>query len=297
MNIFITGATGYIGFNVARAFRRAGHKVWGLTRSENKAKKLAEQEIIPVIGDMNNPGSYREIAEKSSVLIHAAADYENDTAELDRKTIDTFLEAAKKGAVPKTILYTSGCWVIGDTGNTAIDETTPLKPIQAVAWRPAHEQMILGAGHVRGLVLRPGCVYGERGGLTAAWFQGAEDGNLEIIGNGTNYWTMVHVEDLASAYVLAAESSYDGVFNISDRSRWTVGEMVSAVAAVTEFEREIRQIPVDEAAKDMGPVAEALALNQLVDAGKAERLLNWHPRHHGFVNEVEIFYRSWKAWK
>jgi len=29
MKVFITGATGYIGFNVAMAYPRAGHEVWG----------------------------------------------------------------------------------------------------------------------------------------------------------------------------------------------------------------------------------------------------------------------------
>ena len=45
MKIFITGATGYIGLNVALALRRAGHAVWGLIRSEDKARLLAGQEI------------------------------------------------------------------------------------------------------------------------------------------------------------------------------------------------------------------------------------------------------------
>ena len=39
MKVFVTGATGYIGFNVATAFRRAGHEVWGLARSQEKASK------------------------------------------------------------------------------------------------------------------------------------------------------------------------------------------------------------------------------------------------------------------
>lgn len=40
MNVFLTGATGYIGFSVAQAFRRAGHQVWGLTRSAAKAQRV-----------------------------------------------------------------------------------------------------------------------------------------------------------------------------------------------------------------------------------------------------------------
>ena len=56
MNVFVTGATGYIGLNVATAYRRAGHEVWGLTRSPQKANILARREIRPVTGSMQDPG-------------------------------------------------------------------------------------------------------------------------------------------------------------------------------------------------------------------------------------------------
>ena len=45
MKIFVTGATGYIGFNVAKKFRQNGFKVYGLARSTDKAKKLYKNEI------------------------------------------------------------------------------------------------------------------------------------------------------------------------------------------------------------------------------------------------------------
>src|SRR5947208_1352599 len=41
MQVLVTGATGYIGFAVAAALRRAGHRVLGLARSEAKARRLA----------------------------------------------------------------------------------------------------------------------------------------------------------------------------------------------------------------------------------------------------------------
>ena len=57
MKVFITGATGYIGFSVASAYRRAGHEVWGLVRSEEKARRVARHEIRPVIGAMQKSDS------------------------------------------------------------------------------------------------------------------------------------------------------------------------------------------------------------------------------------------------
>lgn len=297
MQVFITGATGLIGFNVAKAMRRGGHKVFGLTRSKAKADMLAREEILPVIGNMNQPDSYKEIAEQSSVLIHAAADYQNDTVELDKKTVQTLIEAGTAGVQPKTFIYTSGCWVHGNTGYKPVNETSPLDPLDAVTWRPEVEEHVLEAEGINGIVVRPGCVYGGRGGLTDMWFSAAEnEDQIDVVGDGSNFWTMIHIDDLGEAYKRIAETAPAGeVFDISDRSRWRVENMVKAVARAADFEGDINYIPVEKAAEDMGPMAEALAVNQHVDSRKAVNLLGWQPAHGGFVDEVETLYQAWKA--
>lgn len=297
MKCFVLGATGFIGNRVAQALRQAGHQVWGLVRSQEKAAGLEAQEIHPVLGDLADPASYAEAAAECSLLVHAAADYQADTAALDLATVEALLAAGKHGRRPKTLLYTSGVWVYGSTGETLVDETSPLAPPEAVSWRPAVEQKVVSATEVRGLVLRPGCVYGGRGSLTGLWFQGAHRGGaLTVVGDGRNRWAMVHVDDLASAYVKAAESGLAGeVLNVTDRSRATVGEMAQAVAAATGYSGEVQHQPVAEARQALGPMAEALALDQHVDSRKAVRRLGWYPRHTGFVAETETYFRAWRA--
>src|SRR5260370_39875310 len=164
MQVFIAGATGYIGFAVAAALRRAGYRVFGLARTAAKAARLERHEIHPVIGDLAEPSSYAAVAAECSVLIHTAFDYAANGVAKDKTTLDTLLEAGRRGAKPKTVIFTSGAWVYGDTGERLADETTPLKPVKLVAWRTAHEQLVLGAPGVRGLVIRPGDVYGGAGG-------------------------------------------------------------------------------------------------------------------------------------
>ncbi|PYM89362.1 MAG: NAD-dependent epimerase [Candidatus Rokuibacteriota bacterium] len=297
MQVFVTGATGYVGSSVATAFRRAGHRVWGLTRTEAKARRLAQQEIEPVVGELGDPKTYAEVAAECAVLVHAAFEYSANGVAKDKQAIDTLIEAGRRGARPKTLIFTSGAWVHGDTGDRMVDETTPLNPIKLVAWRPAHEQLVLEASGVRGLVIRPGCVYGGPGGLTAPWFADASAGKAPtVVGDGRSRWTMVHGDDLADAYVRAGESGLGGeVFDISDRSRATALEMATAAARAAGYRGEIRPVPLAEAAKTMGDFAAALALSQHVDARKAVRLLGWQPRHGGFVDEADVYYRAWRA--
>jgi nucleoside-diphosphate-sugar epimerase len=297
MKVFLTGATGYVGNAVALALRRAGHEVFGLCRSADKATALARQEIHPVLGDLGRPASFAARAAESSVLVHAAADLKGGMVGPDRAALDVLLAAAKEGPQPKTLIYTSGVWVHGQTGSQPADETTPLKPARAVAWRPAHEQRVLEAKGVRGLVLRPGCVYGRQGGLTGSWFAEAErDKVVRVIGDGRNRWAMVHLDDLAELYVRAAESDLGGeVFHVTDRSRSRVVEMAAAAAGVAGITRPLEHVPLEEAARTMGDLAEALTLDQHVDSSKAVRRLGWQPRHGGFLDGVATYFEAWKA--
>lgn len=297
MKIFVTGATGYIGFQAAAAFRRAGHEVWGMARSDVNARRLARHEITPVPGRLEEPETYREAARDCSVIVHAAADSRGDMPAMDRQAMETLLSIKLPGAPPKTVIYTSGVWVYGDTHGRLVDETSPLNPAGLVTWRPAVEEMVLEASGVRGIVIRPGCVYGRQGGLTGMWFAGASpEKPPAVIGNGENYWAMVHVDDLAEAYLLAAESGLGGeAFNITDRSRWKVGQMAEAAARAAGSREPVRHVPVTEASAQMGLFAEALSLDQHVDARKAVRLLGWQPKHGGFVDEVDTYFAAWQA--
>src|SRR3989442_1614575 len=279
MRVFVTGATGYVGFAIAAALRRAGHEVYGLTRSAAKASQLARQEIHPVQGDIGDPKSYADAAEECSVLVHAAFESSASAVAKDKGAIDALIEAGRRGARPKTLIFTSGVWVHGDTGGKLVDETTPLNPIKLVAWRPAHEQMVLQAKTVRGLVIRPGCVYGGRGGMTGDWFAAVVAGKPPtVVGTGHNRWAMVHGDDLADAYVRAAESGLAGEpFDVVDRWRATGGERGPAAARALGYSGELRATPLAEARRTIGDYADALALHQHVDARKAVRLLGWQP--------------------
>jgi nucleoside-diphosphate-sugar epimerase len=232
--------------------------------------------------------------------VHCAADVTSpDHWELDRRTVETLLAAAAAPGGPQKIVYTSGVWLYGDTGNGIVSEGSAPNPPEFVLPRLEIERRVLAAsrGGVRTLVLRPGCVYGGRGGLTGMWFDSAErEGAARVIGDGSTRWTMVHLDDLADAYLRAVDAPWGGeVFNVTDRSRFTVAECARAAARAAGAGERIVEVSVEEASQQLGPMAAALAFNQHVDSRKAVRMLGWQPRQAGFVDGAERYYLSWKA--
>lgn len=298
MRIFVTGASGYIGRAVAEAFRSKGHVVYGLVRSDSDVRALYSNEIWPVVGDLNSPESYSKSLGEAEVVVHCAFDSSSKGVELDAKTVETVLSTLSRSSLPKAFIYTSGVWVYGSTGEKIADESTPLKPIDLVKWRPAHEEKIIRAASslLRTVVIRPGCVYGGVGGLTDLFFSSTSDGSVSYIGDGFNKPAMIHVRDLAYAYVAAAEQEISNVvLNVVDDSRFTMKEMAEAIARSAGIPGKIRSLSGEEAQNRFGHLVQGLTLDQAIGNARIKRLLGWQIHHLPFINEIDVYYRAWEA--
>lgn len=284
MKVFVTGATGYIGRAVAEALRRRGHRVAGLTRSAAKAPGLEAREIEAVVGNMRDYRTWRRAAKDADVLVHCAVEYGPQYEALDRATVDAFVDLGGR------ILYTSGVWQYGPCGKRPVRETAAYDGAPLLPWRSEHEQLVLKA---KGIVIRPGCVYGGSGGLTGMWFKMTAPA---IVGDGSNRWAMVHLDDLGGLYALAAESAVKGeLFNATDGSHETVREMAAAASRAAGGRGGVKALTLAQAQKVYGGLAHGLALDQLVDSSKAGKILGWKPRFQGFSAGADRFYGAWKA--
>ncbi len=292
MKIFVTGATGYIGFQVSQGLRRNGHQVFGLTRARDSVARLHQAEIRAVIGSLQERQSYEQVAAQADVIVHAAVDYSTDSLALDQATVEHLSSLRTPGRQSPLLVYTSGVWVLGNTGDTPVTESSPLHPAALVVRRPAIEQRVLGAN---GSVIRPGIVYGKSGGLTGMWFSGAVPGRaVEIIGDGTNRWAMVHVDDLADAYVRLIEHRVRGqLFHVTDGLAPVVGQLGERIAALVPGSRSVLK-PLGEARHQMGDFAEALTLDQVVDSSAVRGALGWTPTHD-FAADVDLYLAAWQA--
>ncbi|HYC59617.1 MAG TPA: NAD-dependent epimerase/dehydratase family protein [Thermoanaerobaculia bacterium] len=278
MNIFLTGATGYIGSAVASALRKNNHEVTALVRPDADSGKLRELGVAILGGDLESLPSLREQLGGFDAFVHTAQSRQNTVA-ADRNAIDTFI------GLGGHVLFTSGVWVVGNT--TSADETTPAQPLDIVAWRPPHEQIVLDAG---GAVLRPGVVYGGRQSICADWFAAAEQKRATtLVGDGRNRWAMVHISELADLYVRIVEQRASGMLHGIDDSDATLDESMRAVSP----DLEIQRVPLEKARETMGSFADALAVDQRIFSKITREKTAWTPRLT-FTSSVA---QQWQEWR
>jgi nucleoside-diphosphate-sugar epimerase len=293
MRIFLTGGTGYIGAAVLDAFVRAGHRVDALVRNSERAAQVQDRGAQPVLGDLSKPASYADAAAAADGVVHAAIAYSPRGPPLAAAAIDTLLGPAH--GRPRFMIYTSGVWVLGDQPSPA-DESAAVSPVQAVSWRPAHEARVLNAAtaNLRTAVIRPGIVYGGARGIVSDLLKDAANGLVRIVGSGDNHWPLVYDRDLGELYLrVATNPAAAGLFHANDEGDERVNDVVAAIAEHVTVQPSVRRMPLAEARQKMGPLADALALDQVVRSPRA-RQIGWSPSLHSVGGNVARLLEEWR---
>jgi len=274
MRVFVGGASGYIGSAVARSLKRRGHHVLGSARNDAAAEKLRAAGVEPVRADLSDAASFGRAAKSADAVIQAASTSDAHSPDYEPRVASAIL-AAIAGA-EKTFIMTSGVWVYGPTGDTPATEETPPRPFSMVTWRPPMEQTVLHAGKTRGIVIRPGWVYGRGGGTPGVWVASAKARRKVVVpGDGKSRWSTVHVDDLGELYALALEKApAGGIYNGMSGEVITTGDIGRAIAR--RHGAELSFWPLEDARKAMGAYADALALDQ-VARSPASLALGWKP--------------------
>lgn len=222
MRVLVTGANGFIGSAVVRALRDRGHEVVGLVRDPERARAVAATGATLQRGDMREPESYVSLVEGADAVVHAAQltlsgrltpSRSERLFAADALMTRSLAEACERHG--RRLVYTGGCFDWGDHGDAWVDEDTPLTP-SPMGVGHARQAAYLDARARDGLDvvrLSPGFVYGPGGLFRSAFVDQARRGRLRCIGPGANWWSCIHVEDLARAYAGAlagapAGSSY-----------------------------------------------------------------------------------------
>lgn len=275
MRVFITGGSGYIGKATISALIRQGHTVEALARSDRAAETVRALDATPVRGGLGDLGVLNAAAARAEAVVHLA---QAETGAEDLEAAGAMQDGIGRGPY----VHTGGTWVYGDTQGVA-DETAPWNPPALVAWRKSVEDAVLERARRGGrpVVVQPGLLYGGENRLIDTFYTtpGKEAGAIPYIGDGSNRWALVHIDDIAELYAAALKakpgSVYVGVGGVNPSAK----ECALALSRATGIEGKVASISLEQARERMGPIADAFALDQQLTPARAGEELGWTPAH------------------
>lgn len=291
MKSIVTGGAGFIGSHLVKALVAQGHEVHIIDNlSRNKATQL--ETIREIVGEnvtlhkvnvMSEPEFLPDIFAGADYVFHLAAltsvpgSIEEPYEYHMNNVVGTInvLEASRKANVKKFVFSSSGA-VYGDTKAIPTSEADATEPLSPYALdKLMGEELCLMYSRVYGLPtisLRYFNVYGEGMHETGAYVlaiaiflkQLREGKPLTVTGDGLQTRDFVHVSDVASANIAAAESEYGSgnIFNVGSGEETTVNEIAKLIAPHNIEHVEARLEPRRACAD--------------IDAIKS--MLNWEPK-------------------
>lgn len=273
MHVFLTGASGYIGSSVLRALVAHGHQVTALVRSDQKAQAVRDAGGRALVGDVTDTDVVRRLAHEADAVVHTAS-----AQDVDPDFTATVLEALHGS--PKPFVHTGGIFTFGDS--TDISEQSPSSPPAMTSWRGANEAAVR-ASDVRTTVVAPGIVYGRGAGIPAM-FVGDGEHEVRLVGDGSQRWSTVHVDDLGELYVLALHrGEQDGYVLAATGDNPTVREIAEAGAHGSPVVAE----SVDASRERLGAVyADALLMHQEASGAHARAAFGWSPTRPSLLEDL-----------
>ena len=240
MRVFVAGGTGVIGRRLVPQLVARGHQVTATTTGPGKLGLLEQLGADAVAMDGLNAESVgTAVAEaRPDAIVHqmTAIVGKPDLKHMDRwfattnrlrtEGTDHLLAAAEATGVFNFVAQSYAGWNGIRKGGWVKTEEDPLEVVEGTKAINHLEDVVVEAG---GAVLRYGGFYGP----------GANDDQVKLVGKrlfplvgcGTGYVSWVHVDDAASATVLAVEQQAKGVFNIVDDEPAPASEWLPYLAA------------------------------------------------------------------
>ncbi|MDA8297695.1 MAG: SDR family oxidoreductase [Actinomycetota bacterium] len=305
MQIFVTGASGWIGSAAVAELLESGHHVVGLARSDTSAERLEAAGAAVQRGDLTDPANLAAAAARSDGVLHLGFQHDVawrgdfvQAAANERAAVEA-MGAALAGS-DRPFVLASG--MIGLARGRPATEDEGLAATAQVRNNPAGLRAatallalsLRGIG-VRSRVLRfPPTVHGDgdHGFIRTLVQLARERGVAAYVGEGTNRWAAVHRSDAARLARLALESAPAGsvLHAVADEG---VALHVIAETMARHLELPTASLSPAQAVEHFGHLGHFVGLDSASTASSTRALLGWEPKGPSLLEDLEAdhYYR------
>jgi nucleoside-diphosphate-sugar epimerase len=294
MRIFVTGASGFVGFSVVQELIGAAHQVLGLARSEAGANSLLAAGAQLHYGDLEDLESLRSGAAISDGAIHCAFNHDFSkfaaNCELDRQAIEAL--GGTLGGSGRPLIVTSGIGPFAP-GRAATEEDMPAVGPGSYPRVSEQTAISLAARGIRTSVVRLPQVHDpvKQGFISYLIAIAREKRVSAFVGDGHNRWAAVHRLDAARLYRLAIETAASDQ-NAAGARYHAVGEEGVPMKEIAEAIGRGLQVPVvaktpEEAAQHFGFLGNFVGLDMPGTSALTQARLGWHPTGPGLIADME----------
>jgi dihydroflavonol-4-reductase len=306
MKILVTGANGFTGSHLVKALEQRGDTVMALVRKTSDLSRLADTNVQLAYGDITDRPSLEAALQGVDRVFHTAAYVELgivDAARMQRINVDgtrNVLEAARSAGVQKMV-YCSTIGVYGDTQGQVIDETfqRQQKSFSSAYDSTKYEAQQLvdqfAAAGFPVVSVMPSGIFGADDPHFGPVMDTFLKGKLKVWAGGDRITGIVHVDDLVSAMLLAADQAPPGAHYITSTGDLSTREMFNflsqetGIPSPTEIPEPIVRIvgnlldPIGRLFSWQPPISRE-RVHYIYDrcvrvsGDKAKRELGWQPR-------------------
>src|SRR5262245_19098377 len=254
----ITGATGLVGSHIAEQLVARGEHVRALVRPTSDVGFLQQLGVELVHGDLNSPDAVRSVVAGSDVVYHCAAGvgYWGSWNQFRADIVDATcnVAAACRDAGVLRLLHVSSVLVYGFRPRIpaeGLSEDEPLGARRGI-WNYYGLAKVQAEEAARShfpdvTIVRPTWVFGPRDRNALPRFvQALRGGWVKIIGSGDHLLNVIHVGDVASGAILAANhaGARRQAYHLCSHGEITQRQFIDIVSDALELQRVTRQVPV-----------------------------------------------------
>lgn len=288
-DIFIIGATGFVGRALARHFLDAGHAVLGLARSDHAHANLSAAGVHRVRGDLDTDiAPVLAAARSADAIIYAAQIAVEREPDIVRALTRHLAQSGK------TFIFLSGTGVFmqrtgGAWSSSSFAEDDLFAPEPLATPRVEAEGIVRAAASygLRSIVIQPPVIWGpgDDGPVASVYRSVAQTGAACYIGSGLAAYSNVHSADLARLFSNAIEQGTSGALYHAAAGeipyRWIAEAVARDLGVAT------RSLTMDEASEVFGPFGALIqsACSRSRDP-RTRAELGWRPNHLDLLSQI-----------